>query len=348
MALASAALAVLFYADTSRAQSCDKIVEQGFYNIMISKSAKASISTKYFNNCGIIRDDMSDDTLGKAELEIFGVGGGSGSLSKSQRVQKLNSWCTENRETAESNKNLYEETRTLYSDAINAWDHCNYLSRLGVVMDPRITPDKSTVDIRLHYNGPSHVGPVFYRAQARGFNCDTWVPSADGKPVRYDGKDFVAMSNEAIYVSCRRDEPRKVTVDSQSYYYVPVGIIEVLTAADNVQLFFGEEWRPPAPAQKVIELENSLADIRGRLANKAEMEFVRKAISEQPLPKLQCTIGQGLSGREATCAPGWTAVYCFSGANLSSMNPGSLQRNKCENNSEINWTVAWCCRISRD
>ena len=49
-----------------------------------------------------------------AEAEVFGSWQADGSFSEDQSKLKINNWCQTNKSLAESNQQLYEETRTLF------------------------------------------------------------------------------------------------------------------------------------------------------------------------------------------------------------------------------------------
>src|SRR5262249_13028163 len=152
-------------------QDCDAILRNGIRNIQVSKSTEASIATQYYNNCGKNFSQVSDDVLASIEVEVFGFAGGSGSFNRSQKEQRLNEWCQQNSETAQMFRNAYHESQTIYAGAVSAWAQCNRLKSAAVQIEPQISPDAKTVDIRLTYRGSSTSGVQLAGVERENFTC---------------------------------------------------------------------------------------------------------------------------------------------------------------------------------
>lgn len=246
------ASAALLSTHTNASNSCNAIITHGLRNIEVSKSSEASIATKYFNHCQKNFESMSDDMLVSVEVEVFGKGAGGGDFSRQRREQRLNEWCTTNKETAISNRTAYNESQVFYQGAISAWERCTALYAKDVRITPVITPDARTVNIGVVYGGNTKSGILLYGVRAENFTCDVTGPA--GKVLKLPAE----IQNQNWQVSCKRSSPAKTPRDGQEYMVLPRGTISIETASDPFQLFFAEEWDPGAPSREVAKLRLAL------------------------------------------------------------------------------------------
>lgn len=229
--------------------SCDAILTHGLRNISISKSEEALVATNYFNHCQKNFETMTDEVMARAEVEIFGYGGGGGSFNRSQTRARLEQWCTTNASTAQQNRSGYMESQTFYQGAVSAWESCIRLDSKDITVTPVISPDGRTVDIGIVYRGGGKSGVNFTGLPVEGFSCVVTLP--DGAEQKYP----IEVRNQAIQVRCLRQAPIKQTLNGGEYEVLPRGTIGVQTASDPFQLFFAEEWNPPAPVSMMAKLE---------------------------------------------------------------------------------------------
>ena len=175
---------------TQAADSCDAIITHGLRNIQVSKSSEAAIATKYFNHCQKQFSSMSDQELAQASLEIIGKGSGGASYDRKRTEERLNQWCTDNRELAQSNKTAFNESQEIYQGAVSAWEKCTALYARGVQITPSITPDARTVGIGLVYKGDTNDGVLFYGVRAEDFKCQITGPGGSSSfRVEFDSEN---------------------------------------------------------------------------------------------------------------------------------------------------------------
>lgn len=234
------------------AASCDAILTHGLRNITVSQGSEALVSAQYFNHCQKNFDQMSDNVMAQAAVEVFGYGSGSGSFNRAQTREKLEQWCTDNRSIAMQNRSSFQMSQTFYQGAVSAWESCVRLDSKDITINPIISPDGRTVDIGIVYRGPTSSGVKLTGLATEGFECSVTTP--DGKPIAYP----IEIGPQASQVRCVRSTPTQHELNGAMYNVLPRGTIGVQTASDPFQLFFAEEWNPPAPIDEVKRLETAL------------------------------------------------------------------------------------------
>ncbi len=252
-------LAVDLVPSTSFAQDCNALIAHGLRNIEVKHSSSAALATKYYRNCGLNFSSASDSVLANLEVEVFGYGSGSAGFSRAQREERLEQWCTTNKELAQSAQNEYVKSMSIMAEAVAAWSHCTELASRGVQTRPIISADQRTVSLSLSYTGPTN-GVEFFGVAAENFDCDTKVPGMTVAQVRaaFEAGNAVLIKPAAISVECHRGVGSKA-VGGQSYTWLDRGTISVRTASDPYQLFFPEETVPPMPEQVSQRIESDLA-----------------------------------------------------------------------------------------
>lgn len=250
--LLAVASSYLFVLSQSFAANCDAILTHGLRNISISKSDEALIATNYFNHCQKNFDTMTDEVMARAEVEIFGYGSGGGSFNRNQTRSRLEQWCTTNASSAQQNRSAYMESQTFYQGAVSAWESCVRLDSKDIAVTPVISPDRRTVDIGIVYRGNGNSGVNFTGLPVEGFQCAVTLP--DGAVTEYP----IEVKNQTIQVRCLRDSPAKQELNNVEYDVIPRGTIGVQTASDPFQLYFSEEWIPPAPIAEVTKLQTAV------------------------------------------------------------------------------------------
>lgn len=249
---ASALCFLLASMTAAMAASCDAILTHGLRNITVSQGSEALVSAKYFNHCQKNFDQMSDNVMAQAAVEVFGYGSGSGSFNRQQTREKLEQWCTDNRSIAMQNRNSYQMSQTFYQGAVSAWESCVRLDSKDITINPIISPDGRTVDIGVVYRGATKSGVMLTGLATEGFECSVTTP--DGKKIAYPRE----IGAQATQIRCKRTAPQQQNLGGANYNVLPRGTIGVQTASDPFQLFFAEEWNPPAPIDEVKRLETAL------------------------------------------------------------------------------------------
>lgn len=287
----------------ANASDCNALLKHGIRNIEISKSTEAAVVTKYFNHCEKDYDSYSDSTLAAAEVEVFGYGAGGGSYDRSRASTKLNEWCKTNESLAKGNSALYEETRTIYSEALNAWNQCNDLAnREQVFVDHVISPDSSFLEISLAYKGGARSGVEFFGVKSRGFTCAIAAPNGDQDNKWEDADGDLApdkpyyIDRQAVSISCDRDAASIIERNSGEYSVKSAGMVSLRTASAPYQIFFPEQYTPTLPTRRAEVLE-------------AEMQKV-----EIEIAALQAAFkGSVLAFEADTCPSGWSVYAPASG-----------------------------------
>lgn len=234
------------------AASCDAILTHGLRNISVSQGSEALVSAQYFNHCQKNLDQMSDNVMAQAAVEVFGYGSGSGGFNRQQTREKLEQWCTDNRSVAIQNRSSYQMSQTFYQGAVSAWESCVRLDSKDITINPIISPDGRTVDIGVVYRGATSSGVMLTGLVSEGFECSVTTP--DGKKISYPRQ----IGPQATQIRCKRSVPAQQNLNGVVYNVLPRGTIGVQTASDPFQLFFAEEWNPPAPVDEVKRLETAL------------------------------------------------------------------------------------------
>lgn len=242
------ALAILLTGTHSAASDCDSIITHGLRNIQISKSSEAAIATNFFNHCQKNFLSLSDDVLGKAEVDIFGKGGGEVGYTRTQREDRLQDWCKSNKDLAYSNRTTYAETQVFYQGAVSAWEKCVALTSKDIRISPVISPDARTVNVGLVYTGHTKSGVLFYGAETEGFKCN--VAGPEGNKIKLP----IEINNLSMQMTCHRVSPQKKILNGQEFQVLPRGTITIQTASDPFQLYFSEEWDPGLPAKEIAQM----------------------------------------------------------------------------------------------
>ena len=252
---------VMFFSTVSYALGCDNILSHGIRNIQIEKSAAGAIATKYFNHCKKDFSAASDDVMGSIEVEVLGYGSGGADFTRQQREERLIDWCKTNKEYAESNQEKYAESQILYGEAVSAWENCKALAADGLRVEPAISADSRQVDISIVYDGPAPSGVKFYGVKSTGFECGITLPTAE----TFDPAEQFAVKNEAVSISCSRDEPEEKTIDGQLYRILKRGVVVVETAQAPQQLYFPEEYQPSLPDQRASIIEQQISELKSKI-----------------------------------------------------------------------------------
>ncbi|WP_299659327.1 hypothetical protein [uncultured Psychromonas sp.] len=253
-------LIISFISSEAIANSCNAILKHGIRNIQISKGTESSVATKFFNHCHKDFNELDDRMMGNLEVEVFGYGGGGGNLSRDKRNKRIIDWCKANKEISVSNSTSYQESQIIYADALSAWSNCNQLSADKVKITPYISPDARDVDISLKYTGSSTSGVKFYGVKQKGFTCKILLPN--GVELKPDKSISPEITNEAISITCTRDQETTETIDGQTYFVLGRGVITIQTASHPLQLFFPKEYSPSLPQQRASKLELEVNNLK--------------------------------------------------------------------------------------
>jgi hypothetical protein len=257
--VAIAALIIMTTTNPAVGQDCNALVTHGLRNVEILKSSDAMVATKFYRNCGLDYSSRSDDQMASLEVEVFGYGKGGGAYSRQQREEALRQWCVQNESTAQRAGNLYRESQTIFSDALQAWTSCNALLQDKIQTSPQVSADQRTVDLSVRYTGPGE--PLFYGVEAENFTCDTRIPGLTNAQARQALTRGVKLGPSAISINCRRNPAAARTVDGQTYQWLDRGTISVRTVSFPYQLFFAEQTDPALPARASARIESRLNEM---------------------------------------------------------------------------------------
>ncbi|MGA0594092.1 hypothetical protein [Enterovirga sp. CN4-39] len=257
------AFAVWILVGSAFAQECSGIINHGMRNIVIKKTSAAATVLKYYNNCGKNFSSMSDDQLASIEIEVIGYGSGTGGFTRAVREQKLNEWCTTNKDTATQNAASYEEAQSIFSDAVQAWNRCNELLAADISINPIISQDNRSVTMSIRYKGPTSTGVKFYGIAPEGFSCSIKGPANTDYSGLIPGG--VAIGPEALSVVCSRDSPKEVLVGNSKMLMLERAVLSVQTASYPFQLFFPREYDEPLPQSEARAALNQIVELKSRL-----------------------------------------------------------------------------------
>jgi hypothetical protein len=224
---------------------------------------------KYYNNCGQNYSNLSDTQLATVEVSIFGEGSGNAGYSRSQREERLNQWCTTNKEVASSYQADFDEAQSIFAPALSAWNTCNSMASNSVQILPTITPDDRTVDIKIKYSGPA--GSVKLQGvPTENFTCLTSGSDATAVVLPY------TLSTSLTNVHCVRSAPAAVVRDGTNYAKLERATITVQTAGDNLQLFFPEVWVPELPEAEAARIRADIQTLQKMIPTGTVFAFVGK------------------------------------------------------------------------
>ncbi|MEQ5803033.1 hypothetical protein [Halomonas sp. H10-9-1] len=66
------------------------------------------------------------------------------------------------------------------------------------------------------------------------------------------------IKNQYVSINCRRDDAEEIVRAGNSYDILPRGTITIQTAGKPFQLFFAEEYNPPAPLNELQRVEREI------------------------------------------------------------------------------------------
>jgi hypothetical protein len=268
--------------------TCDAILTHAMYNIRVTHSTEATIATKYFNHCHKDFVSLSEEQMGRVELDIFSAITGSAGATLTERAERLTEWCQTNQETAQSNRYLYEVSQTIYSDSVRAWDACNQLLlRSHVHIDPDISHDQKSVQFTIRYTGGTRSGITLYKPLVEGFGCV--VNDQQGNVIGFLPGQLPEITNEAIPIRCKRKLPKVQVVNGQEYRVVPRGVLGIITGQEHVLVSFAEEWDPSIPEQAATRLSQEINALYERIDT---LEGHLKDLFDGSAPRDETAVGE--------------------------------------------------------
>jgi hypothetical protein len=260
----------LLAAGSAWSQNCDSIIVHGLRNVSVSQSEESSTALKYFNRCEVNVSSYTDEQLTSAEVEVFGYGSGGGTYSRAQREERINNWCQTNKDVALAHKSSLQSSQTIYQGAVSAWETCVRLASRDIQIIPIIAPDARTVDIGIVYKGSGDSGVRLTGIVADGFTCESRFPEG-GAEVTFP----YVVGPRAVQVHCTRAASEQRVLQNEPFDVLPRATISVQTASDPFQLYFPEEWTPPAPLSELAKLTERVNTLQSRIQI-LESEVVRK------------------------------------------------------------------------
>ena len=151
-------------------EHCNALLEHGITNITKQKSAKHTIAYKWHNNCGTDFTSANDTKVKEAGVGIFGYGSVNSNSDISSLKKRVQTWCNQNKNFAESRNDLYEEARTISEPALSAWNQCIANTKNGVTIDTSIQGENDNF-IDFTIDSISDGTHIFYGVSQVGYPC---------------------------------------------------------------------------------------------------------------------------------------------------------------------------------
>lgn len=239
------------------AQDCNALLLHGLRNISVTKSADASLVTQWNSYCGTKYEGLSSSIQAAVDVDIIGIGGGSGSLSTQEKNERLQNWCNQNASLAKASQSLYQDSRPIFQGAVDAWSRCNELAtKRSLNQNYTISDDQRNVSISLQADAGS-LGVPYLGTNAEGFQCTQvlWDERTGSRPIQSGTPTII--KGFAIKITCRRSEANL----GNGRVRLPRGNITVQTGQlQDISLFFPEEVQPPFE-------ETARLDILGKIGS---------------------------------------------------------------------------------
>lgn len=245
------ALTVALVIVGSARADCDAILTHGLRNIELMESTNSVDALKFANHCEFDQNQKSDDQVASAHVEIFGQGNGSGGYSRSSYQNDIKSWCDLRRNQYSQGASVTAQSQTIHQGAVDAWSQCNKVNSESLRIEPIISADRRIVDIGVVYTGPTTSGVLLYGVEPLNFKCTS--TGAGGKT-----KFPLPVTNIAVQFHCVRDSSERVTLNGQVFSHTSSGSISIQSASHPFQLFFAEEYDPPAPLKELATLRQEI------------------------------------------------------------------------------------------
>lgn len=230
---------------------CDAILTHGLRNIELMESNNAVEALKFANYCEFDQNQQSEDQVASAHIEIFGHGKGSGGYSRTSYQNDIKSWCDLRRDQYSQGATVTAQSQTIHQGAVDAWSQCNQVNSESLHINPIISADRRIVDIGVVYTGPTASGVPLYGVKPLNFVCT--ATGANGN-VKFP----LPVDNMAVQFHCVRNNSERVTLNGQAFTHTPSGSISIQSASHPFQLFFAEEYDPPAPLKELLALRQEL------------------------------------------------------------------------------------------
>jgi hypothetical protein len=309
------AVATLYTSGNALAAQCNALLDHGLRNVQSKYGAMGSISMKYQRNCGKNFNSMSDEIIANAEVEVFGYGSLDGGFSRDSREQRLNEWCKENKDYAQSHKEESELSQTIYSEAVKAWESCQRMESKALQVVPLISNDSMRVDIGMRYTGGGQ-GIYFQGIKSKGFECEVIQQSYGAKAVKEleaakDNKENILVKNQQLNISCERSPMESVQMGDQLYSHLQKGYISVYSAEETLQLTFDEVFDPSIPTANSVAIKKEISQLNAKNAltdaalNKLEVSNIKNEARILDQEKSNTYI---LANSSIGCPQKWSAV----------------------------------------
>lgn len=244
--------------------SCDGILVWGAANTFHSTNSESANAALYNENCGVEASKMSNSQRAKANVTIFGEGGGDASYDTQTINDKINQWCYKNKQSSNTASANDVAARNIFAPSVQAWSQCKSLEAGGTTLNPAFIKNTAAT-FNLSYTG-SGSGLLFYGVKAKNFTCTTRGPRGDGGIVDITDtelKSGVNLKGQAVVIHCDRFDPHKVTENGQDYDIWDQGYISIDTAGRTPLVFsFEKDADPPLPTRKADELTANLEALK--------------------------------------------------------------------------------------
>lgn len=216
--------------------NCDQVLSIAGRNVSIARGNEAVTANKYASACFLDIAHSDDSTIGNIDIEVFGQGSGSGSLSTTQKRDRLTNWCTLNKEAYSKNQSAYQETQSVYGASVTAWLACKNIESKTLELNPLPADDMLSVTFLVRWATGGQGGP-FQGIYARGFACKARVNDRGTlKDVTPDRP--IAIDNNGLPISCVRQAPKPVRINNQAVSKYPSGSITVNASGTSFKMDF--------------------------------------------------------------------------------------------------------------
>ena len=240
---------------TTANESCIALLEHGFSNVRLSTTDykyKAALSENFCKkNYEAYRDDEKQEleVLAKALYIDFG------DSSSSQRTAHSSFCQNRNLNIDISKEDIFYE-RTIYDEAIKAWDNCNSLHQKELFFEPSISPDKTKVSFSIRYTGEAE------SIRMNGISTSHFECKSGGKKLSAKSKATLSPSDYSI--DClRRPERRNIGGNSSDYYYADR--ISIATGDGKFIMDFAEMVDSPVK-DRLNAIEHAISKLNVRVS----------------------------------------------------------------------------------
>ncbi|WP_419811473.1 hypothetical protein [Bacterioplanoides sp.] len=295
----TASIFLLFITQFSNADEfghCNTLINYGITNITKKMTSDHSVAYKWHSNCGQDFNSVSDNSVRKASISVFGYGSGDADSNTSHMRTRLKTWCNKNSDFAESRSNLFEEARTIGKPALDAWNQCQKTAKKGIGIDVSIQGENDEY-VNFTIDSTSDGDHLFYGITALGFGCKvngkngagvetTKIDTGDGGNLLMTKKS-IKIDNKNIHINCVRKKPTITVVKGVGEILYEQGHISVMTSGPALPITIPsvEKTYYVTPPETVIAFASKECPKGWTDYSKADDRFILGSSATNPLYK---------------------------------------------------------------